>query len=113
MPYVPDTPPTGQIKQPDADQSLSKFHILDVQLILKPGLPAETKVRLKWSEGYMDGETYVPVNTKSGAWDGAVDEDLVAAITKVTVGGTIYGEVKTAMWEFLQTKGVIPAGVIT
>ena len=113
MPYVPDVPPTGKVPQPDVNQSLSTFHILDVRLKLTPMEPTKTVAHLKWAEGYMDGGTFVPVNTKTGTWDGSEDSDLVDAISKITSGGSIYGEVKTAMWEFLRTKGVVPAGNIT
>lgn len=113
MPLIPDVPPTGKVPQPDTDQSLNKFHIMDVQLILKPGAPGDTKVRIKWSEGYMDGENYVHVKSRSGMWSGGEDSDLLNAINKVTSGGTLYGELKAAIWEFLQLKGEAPAGVIT
>ena len=114
MPYVPNSPPVGKIQQPDVDKSLTKYHILKVEYDLVPGDPAKTTVRLKWSKGYEDGEgVYHSVERYTGVGSGEGDADLLAAINKVTTGDTIYGETKTAMWNFLLAKGKIEAGTIS
>jgi hypothetical protein len=113
MAFTPTTPTSGKIRQPDADQALNTFHILSIDFALMPGEPTKTKMKLKWSEGYMDGETYVPVNHKQGFWDAEEDSDLVDALNAVTTGGTMYNEVKSALWDFLQTKGEIGEGSIS
>lgn len=113
MPYVPNSPPVGKIAQPDADQALTKYHILKVEYILKPGEEDKTILKVKWAKGYESEGVFIPVQTGSGTWNAAEDEDLVSTINKVTTGGTIYGETKTAVWDFLLTKGVIESGTIS
>jgi hypothetical protein len=113
MAFTPTTPTDGTIPQPDAAQSLTTFHIHDLRFKLTPTDPAKTKVSIDWSEGYMDGATYVPVKYKRGGWDSAEDSDLLDAINAVTTGGTMYNELKTSLWDFLQTKNAIGDGSIT
>jgi len=113
MAFTPDTPTSGKIPQPDADQALNTFHILSTKWGLVPGEPGKTKLSMEWTEGYMDGDTYVPVKTQRKSWDAETDSDLATALSAATTGGSIYNEVKTALWTFLQTKGLIGDGTIS
>jgi len=110
MGYTPDSPNTAPIPAPPVEQGLNKLHILRLDIQLIPGSDAGTVVEVTWAEGYMDGATFKPVRTKTEKLTGAA---LDAKMAELTTGGSIYGEVKTAIWELLVGAGHVGAGTIS
>lgn len=116
MPYTPDSPPVGQIPQPTVNQNLNKFHVLNMDITLVPGDQNATKITVTWAEGY-DDSGFKPVKTKRHTFDGSKGDadatELIAKLAKTTTGGSVYGEVKTAVWELLQARNLVGSGTIS
>jgi len=109
MSFTPDSPLTAEIPAPPVEQGLNKLHILRLDIQLVPGSATGSVVDVTWAEGFMDGATFKPVRTHNEKFTGAA---LDAKLAELTTGGSIYGEVKTAVWELLQAGGHIGSGTI-
>lgn len=109
MSFTPDSPNSENIPGPPVAQGLNKLHILRMDIQLVPGDPDATKVDVRWAEGYMDGDDYKPVKLHSDLLSG---EDVAAKLAELTTGGSIYGEVKTALWDLLQSRGLVGSGTV-
>lgn len=110
MPFAPDIPPTGQVEQPAEDQSLGTFHIHKFTVNRDPNDAAATNVKVTFSRGYIENSVYYPVEWHTETLRG---DDIIAKIGEDTSGGTIYNEVKYALWQILQARDLVPAGSIT
>ena len=110
MPFAPNIPPTGQIEQPKEDKSLGTFHIHKFVVNVDPSDAVATNVKVTFSRGYIENSVYYPVEYHTEILQGA---DVIAKIGENTSGGTIYNEVKYALWQILQGRDLVPAGDIT
>jgi hypothetical protein len=110
MPLNPDSPAQRDVAGPTVQKNLDVSHIHELTIILTPDDQSDTRLRVVWSEGYMEDGKYVPVNRMTKNLSG---DAVVAAIGANTTGGSIYGEVKTALWALLQSQGLAPSGNIT
>ena len=110
MSYVPDSPNTQDIPGPTVEQGLNKLHIMRMDIQLVPGDQDATKVDITWAEGYMDGDDFVPVTRHTELLAG---QDVADKLAEATTGGSIYGEVKTAVWELLQARELVGSGTIS
>jgi hypothetical protein len=113
MPLNPDSPNTKDIIGPSVTKNLDKMHIHEIRIFTNPNGPTDGKMstEIKWSEGYEDGTptTYYPVTFHTQQYSGHDFESMVA---ENTTGGSLYGEIKNAMWAWLQKQGHAPAGKI-
>jgi hypothetical protein len=110
MPFQPDVPPTGQIEAPKEDKNLGTYHIHRFTVNRDPNDESSVTIKVRFSRGYIENSVYYPVE-----WDN-IDlqgEDVVSKISESTSGGTIYNEVKYALWQILQAREKVPAGSIT
>jgi hypothetical protein len=109
MSYTPDSPNSENVPGPPVAQGLNKLHILRMDIQLVPDDAASTKVEVTWAEGYMDGDTYKPVKRHVDLLAG---EDVATKLAELTTGGSIYGEVKAALWDLMQARGLVGAGTV-
>jgi hypothetical protein len=109
MSFTPDSPNSEQIPGPTVAQGLNMLHIMRMDIQLVPGQAAGTTVHITWAEGYMDGEEFKPVKLHTEALRG---DDVDAKLAELTTGGSIYGEVKNAVWELLQSRNLVGAGTV-
>jgi len=110
MPYAPDAPPTGNIPAPDTTKALDTYHVTKIEISVDPNNAARTQVRVAWSKGYMETGTFKSVESTVTLLEG---QDLIDKITSATGGGTIYDEVKFAIWALLKDLGHVEAGATT
>lgn len=114
MPLSPDSPNTKEVTGATVTKNLNKMHIHELRIFINPNGPADGKIsaEVRWSEGYEDGNpaVYYPVNHFSQQYSGHDFEAMVAANT---TGGSLYGEIKNALWAWLQLQGHAPAGTIS
>jgi hypothetical protein len=110
MGYTPDTPASEQITGPTVAQDINKFHVLRMNIQLTPGDPAATKVEVTWVEGYMDGEDFKPVKQNVELLYG---QDVADKLASATGGGSIYDEVKAAVWSLLAARNLVGAGTVS
>lgn len=112
MPLSPDSPNTQDVAGPVVSKNLTTIHITDFHVNINPNGVAGSKVSLqvRWSEGYMDGENYCPVNHFNERFSG---QDLEDTLNENTTGGSLYGEVKAKLYAWLQSQGKAPAGTVS
>jgi hypothetical protein len=109
MPFQPDSPPTGNIPQPTTTQPLNKYHIGKLTLHLDPNDASALRADVTILRGYEDGGVFKPVETERHTLSG---QSLIDAVNAVTTGGSVYGEVKTALWNLLLSENIVTSGTI-
>jgi len=107
MAYTPEAPPTVEVEGPKVSKDLTHFHIHTLLISVNPNSSIHTSIKAQFSRGYMDGDTYVVANMESVLLDG---DALLAAMQAVTTGGSLYDEVRKAVWALLLSEGHLPAG---
>ena len=107
----PTTPETQSVEvKTTEDKALDTYHIHEMLTKLNPNDPTQNVVELQWSKGYMDGETYVPIQFDTATISGT---DLGAKFMEVVPEDrTLYDAVKYGCWEMLLAKGLVPEGSI-
>lgn len=109
MSFTPDSPNSEALPGPPVEQGLNKMHIMRLDIQLVPGDAAATVVDVTWAEGYMDGDNYKPVKQHTENLRG---EDVANKLAELTTGGSVYGEVKTAVWDLLQNRNLVGSGTV-
>lgn len=109
MSFTPDSPNSEQIPGPPVSQGLNVLHVMNLNIHLVPGQAAGTAVDVTWAEGYMDGEDFKPVKLHTETLQG---DDVDTKLAELTTGGSIYGEVKGAVWDLLQSRNLVGAGTV-
>ena len=110
MPLSPTTPANLEVEGPKVAKDLDTMHIHKFAVSINPNDASKTTAEVLFSEGYMDDDTYVPVKYQNVVLSGSALTDKIA---EATGGGTIYNEVKAALWGLMQDAGHAPAGPIT
>jgi hypothetical protein len=109
MSFTPTKPVEAPVPGPQVDRKLDKLHILRLDIQLRPGQQTGTVVEVTWVEGFMEGENYKWLRTRHERIGG---EALDAKLAAVTTGGSLYEEVRKAVWSLLQELGHIGAGTV-
>jgi hypothetical protein len=110
MPYTPTTPESKNVPGPVVSKELTTLHIHRLDIHVDP-VSNEVSINVRWSKGFMDNANYVAVEMQATTLQG---EDVVAAIGATTSGThSIYSEVKTAVWQILAARNLVPAGTIS
>jgi len=107
MAFAPETPSTIEVDGPKVSKELTHFHIHSLHIALNPNNAQQAAIKVQFSKGYMNGDAYVVVETESALLQGPA---LLEAMQTATTGGTLYDEVRKAVWALLMAGGHIPAG---
>lgn len=110
MPLTPTNPENEQVPSTVA-KDIDTLHVTGLNIMINPNDATATTVDVQWSEGYMDGDTFVLVRRKQAMLSGP---DVISKINETTDGvSTVYQEVKTRVWAMLQAEGLVPAGSVS
>lgn len=115
MPFQPSSPNTGEVVS-KSDQLMGLMKIHELHLFIDPNDQSKVKAEVHWSEGYEQDSVYHPLKFHKATITGA---NLIAKITEVPSGQTVYDAVKSRSWELLQMEPAdketkyIGAGVIS
>jgi len=109
MPFIPDAPETISVPVP-TDRVIDTYQIEEIHIRLPPNDHALTSVSVRWSKGYMENGVYVAADTRIFTREG--DPVLQVMMATVTPGTSHYGDVKSAIWQFMLDEEEIPPGSV-
>jgi hypothetical protein len=109
MPFVPDVPETISVPVL-TDKVIDTYQIEEITIRLPPNDHALTSVSVRWSKGYMENGVYVVADTRVFTREGA--PVLQVMMASVTAGASHYGDIKSAIWQFMFDEGEIPLGSV-
>lgn len=115
MPFQPSAPNTGKVTT-EEDQLMGTMKIHELHLFIDPNDQQAVKAQVHWSEGYESEGVYTALKYHKATITGA---NLIAKITEVPSGQSVYDAVKIRSWELLQMEPAdkdekyVGAGVIS
>lgn len=102
MPLIPDTPPTTIIDQP-TEVTVTEYNITGHSVVSPVDDLAGTQLMIAVSGGYRDGGAFVKVTEETFVFSA---QEIFAA------DATIYGTLKSALYNLLLGTGKLPGGTV-
>lgn len=116
MSMNPDSPPTVEVKVA-SNILANEWQVTALHIDLVPKQIMKTKVFIRWTWGYMDGDTYIAAGQDEETFIGEEGPHGPTLMMKISAQAddtkSIYENIKFATWELLQEIGRVPAGTIT
>ena len=105
MAFKPTNPEEGTITK-QMTVSLVEYNIHKLEYIIDPNKRQNTKIKIKWSNGYYDRQgVYIPLKMKEMTFAG---QEVLVYLGSDFEGENLYMRTQNAAWKFLQDKGFIP-----
>jgi hypothetical protein len=113
MPFIPDAPVTAPAFTATS-LPINRFHITRWNNVLPPGAPpTEIAMEVEWAEGYDDAGVFriAPNGVKTATLSGP---SLVTAMAGlVTPGLSHYDDLRIALWNYMESIGLVGPGSVT
>jgi hypothetical protein len=121
MPFTPTSPASQQVTETTVTtptKSLNTYRLHGFNFSYgTPGNITTLQVKIAWSEGYLDGSEYIPVNNRAALiGDPALTTAMQVAVTDTN---TRDNELEEMLWAILQTEldpsgnPWVPAGTVS
>jgi hypothetical protein len=112
MPFIVNTPDTVPVKvESVTDKTIDSYYIKTITISLAPGNSAAIVFNVVWSKGYTDQGKFTAIESTTSMLSGS---SLLTKMSEQVVNGlSHYDDFKKAIWELLQSEGIVPPGVIS
>jgi hypothetical protein len=111
MPFAPTAPVSENVPATPVAQDVDTFHLIDIRIQNNPNDAAAISAKVRWAEGYVDGETFIKVKERSHSCEGA---NFITKMNSATEDGqSFYDAVKNGIWDYLEAEGIIAAGSVS
>jgi len=107
MPLLINSPSMTEVTA-TTQKSVSVMHITNFEVKIDPNTQA-VSVKIRWAAGYMEAGVFYPTARFQKHFQGEAVSQLALGATS---GGSLFAEMKSALWQLLVSAGEVPAGVI-
>jgi len=111
MPFNPTTPESKTaVKTVEQEVLLDTYDILRFDMNFDPNNPMTTFVDVTWLKGYMEEGKFVEVERHVSRLAGPTF--LAAVMVPADSGQSVYGNVKSTLWQYMIDQEIVPEGSI-